>query len=375
MALQAVNGEIVIKNARKLIGFLYLLFASPARADPTENPIATRPNVLLIVSEDNSEHLGCYGESRVHTPHLDRLASGGVRYTRAYVPYSVCSPSRAAFLTGLYTRQTGHIGLATHRFSMFQDFKTIPAYFQEAGYYTGFLGKTHVNPERLVEDHIDHRAIPQSNFNKAISIQQYAEEASLVMQGAKKRDKPFLLIVNYADAHRSYIGKSKAGFPSRHIEDSVEPFPWIGSDSEHLRMEIRDCFNCINRLDEGIGMVLDRMVQAGVRENTLVIYISDHGADFPRGKVSVYEHGTRIPMILIISPEEGLRTHLSQPSISCPRCFTLRICRFLNSCQVLLCKKLKLRASRSESTSIHLQPGHRPDCFTFNLESVTSDLN
>ena len=298
MALQAVNGEIVIKNARKLIGFLCLLFAPPARADLTENPIATRPNVLLIVSEDNSEHLGCYGESRVHTPHLDRLASGGVRYTRAYVPYSVCSPSRAAFLTGLYTRQTGHIGLATHRFSMFQDFKTIPAYFQEAGYYTGFLGKTHVNPERLVEDHIDHRAIPQSNFNKSISIQRYAEEASLVMQGAKKRNKPFLLIVNYADAHRSYIGKSKAGFPSRHIEDSVEPFPWIGSDSEHLRMEIRDYFNCINRLDEGIGMVLDRMVQAGVRENTLVIYMSDHGADFPRGKGSVYEHGTRIPMII-----------------------------------------------------------------------------
>ena len=64
-----------------------------------------------------------------------------------YVPYSVCSPSRAVFLTGLYTRQTGHIGLATHKFSMFKDFKTMPAYFKEAGYYTGFLGKTHINPE------------------------------------------------------------------------------------------------------------------------------------------------------------------------------------------------------------------------------------
>ena len=129
--------------------------ASPSSSAPA------RPNVLFIVSEDNSEHLGCYGESRVHTPNLDGLAAGGVRYTRAYVPYSVCSPSRAAFLTGLYTRQTGHIGLATHRFSMYRDFKTMPAYFQRAGYYTGFLGKTHINPERLVEEYIDHRAIRQ----------------------------------------------------------------------------------------------------------------------------------------------------------------------------------------------------------------------
>jgi len=132
---------------------------------------AVRPNILFIVSEDNGEQLGCYGEKRVHTPHLDSLAAGGVRYMRAYVPYSVCSPSRAAFLTGLYTRQNGQIGLATHRFSMYKDFKTMPAYFQKAGYYTGFLGKTHVNPERLVEDHIDHRALKGSNFSKTTSIE------------------------------------------------------------------------------------------------------------------------------------------------------------------------------------------------------------
>ena len=166
---------------------------------------AARPNVLFIVSEDNSEHIGCYGETRVHTPALDSLAKDGIRYTRAYVPYSVCSPSRAAFLTGLYTRQTGHIGLATHKFSMYKDFKTMPAYFQDAGYYTGFLGKTHVNPERLVEDYVDHRAIRSANFSKTISIEKYAAEAKTVMQNAAKENKPFCLIINYADAHRKFI--------------------------------------------------------------------------------------------------------------------------------------------------------------------------
>lgn len=257
-----------------------------------------RPNILFIVSEDNSEHLGCYGEQRVHTPHLDALAAGGIRYTRAYVPYSVCSPSRAAFLTGLYTRQTGHIGLATHRFSMYRDFKTMPARFKQAGYYTGFLGKTHINPERLVEDHVDHRAIRNSNFGKTISIETYAEEAGAVMQKAADFEKPFLLIINYADAHRKFVRKSKNGFPTRLVDDDIAPFPWIGSDSPHLREELRDYFNCMNRLDEGVGMVLNKLETAGVRDNTLIVYISDHGADFPRGKGSIYENGTRIPMIV-----------------------------------------------------------------------------
>ena len=257
-----------------------------------------RPNILFVVSEDNGAHLGCYGEQQVHTPHLDSLASEGVRYTRAYVPYSVCSPSRAAFLTGLYPRQTGHIGLATHRFSMYRDFKTIPAYFQAAGYYTGFLGKTHINPEGLVEDYVDHRAIRNSNFGKTISIETYAREARLVMDQAAEREKPFMLIVNYADAHRRFVRESQHGFPTRQVDEAVAPFPWIGSDLPHLRDELRDYFNCMNRLDEGIGMVLDQLDETEIRDNTMISYISDHGADFPRGKGSVYENGTRIPMII-----------------------------------------------------------------------------
>lgn len=262
-------------------------------------PIAlARPNVLLIVSEDNGDHLGCYGEKRVHTPALDGLAKTGVRYTRAYVPYSVCSPSRAAFLTGLYPRQNGHIGLATHKFAMVRDFKTIPAYFREAGYYTGFLGKTHVNPEKVVEDHIDHRAIRSSNFGKTISIEEYAREAKVVMKEALKQKKPFHLIINYADAHRKFVGKSKNGFPTVMVEEDIEPFSWIGSDGENLRRELKNYFQCLNRLDEGIAMVLAGMEELGVTDNTLVIYLSDHGADFPRAKGSIYENGTRVPLIV-----------------------------------------------------------------------------
>jgi len=181
---------------------------------------------------------------------------------------------------------------------MYRDFKTMPAYFQQAGYYTGFLGKTHINPARLVEDYVDHRAIQDSNFAKKISIETYADESATVMKNAADRKQPFLLVINYADAHRSFVSKSKHGFPTRQVTAPIAPFSWIGSDTPHLREEIRDYFNCINRLDEGVGMVLDKLDEAGVRDNTLIVYISDHGADFPRGKGSIYENGTRVPMIV-----------------------------------------------------------------------------
>lgn len=259
---------------------------------------ADKPNILFIVSEDNSEHIGCYGETGVHTPALDSLAKSGIRYTRAYVPYSVCSPSRAAFLTGLYTRQTGHIGLASHKFSFYKDFKTMPSYFKEVGYYTGFLGKIHVNPERCVTKDVDHKAITTNNFSKTISIEKYAVEAKKVMQNAAKQKKPFFLIINYADAHRKFVGKSKNGFPTKLVKDPVKPFPWIGSDSPYLREEIKNYFNCMNRLDEAVGMVLKDMQELKVRDNTLIVYIADHGADLPRAKGSIYECGVRIPMIV-----------------------------------------------------------------------------
>jgi len=268
-------------------------------APASKRALTGRPNVLFIVSEDNSEQIGCYGEKRVHTPHLDSLAASGVRYERAYVPYSVCSPSRAAFLTGLYTRQNGHIGLATHRFAFYKNFKTMPAYLQEAGYYTGFIGKTHVNPERLVEDYIDFRGVAHANFSNTHSIEDYAKEARTIFENAIAEEKPFLAIINYSDAHRKFIGTSKAGYPTVNVEGTeAEPLPWIGVDTPRLRQEMRNYLNCMNRLDEGIGLVLNDLEKLKLRDNTLIIYIADHGGDFPRGKTTCYEGGVKVPMIV-----------------------------------------------------------------------------
>ncbi len=125
----------------------------------------TRPNILLIVSEDNGPELGCYGDRYARTPNLDRLASEGVRFHRAFVTQAGCSQSRASVLTGLYPHQHGQIGLATWGFRMYrEDTPNLPRSPKAAGYGTGIIGKLHINPEPAFP--FDFHEIPGANFNR-----------------------------------------------------------------------------------------------------------------------------------------------------------------------------------------------------------------
>ena len=168
------------------------------------------PNILLIVSEDNGPELGCYGDPYVKTPHLDRLAAEGARFENAFVPYSVCSPSRASFLTGLHPHQNGQIGLATHKYSMYREFPNIPSVLKQAGYRTGIIGKLHVNPGS---------AFPFDfswNPGKHISFRNRnaREIANAASQFFKKDEEPFFLSVNFPDAHFPLI-KKQYGLPEK----------------------------------------------------------------------------------------------------------------------------------------------------------------
>ena len=252
-----------------------------------------RPNILLIVSEDNGPDLGCYGIKEVTTPHIDKLAANGVLFENAYVPYSVCSPSRGVIFTGLYPHQNGQIGLATHKFRMYKEFKTLPVYLKEAGYTTGILGKIHVNPEKAIP--VDFRAIKGANFGKK-KLKHYAEEAGKFIASS---EKPFFLMVNFPDAHYP-LQKQVDGMPKNPMNgaDLTGSIPFIGADSERLREYTANYYNSMNRLDESIGMLLESLEKSGKVDNTLIIYLGDHGAQFSRGKCSNYEAGLKIPLII-----------------------------------------------------------------------------
>ena len=122
------------------------LAAAPAKA------AAGRMNILLITCDDLGLQLGCYGEKRIQTPNMDRLAARGARFETAYVTQASCSPSRSSIFTGLYPHGNGQYGLANTGFSLHPHLHqaTIPAVLKTAGYRTGIIGKLHVEPDEGV---------------------------------------------------------------------------------------------------------------------------------------------------------------------------------------------------------------------------------
>lgn len=252
-----------------------------------------RPNILFIVVEDASQDLGCYGNKVVHTPNIDNLAKEGSRFVNAYATYSVSSPSRGSIFTGLYPHQNGQMGLATHKYEMFPGMKTLPVYMKELGYRTGCLGKIHVNPEKNVP--FDYWEIRSANFEKK-GLHRYAEKAKEFIESS---DEPFYLQVNFPDSHFP-IQKQVEGRPKVVVEpdDVTQEIPFIGVSSDHIRLNTANYYNCMNRLDESVGMLLEALEKTGKADNTIIFFISDHGAQFSRGKCSSYEGGLKIPFIV-----------------------------------------------------------------------------
>ena len=282
-----------LKTTIGIIGISFLFQCRTTRQIETPE----RPNIILIVSEDNGPDLGCYGNKLVHTPNLDKLAEEGVQFNNAFVTYSVCSPSRGTILTGLYPHQNGQIGLATHKYRMYDGIKTLPKYLHEAGYISGCIGKIHVNPESEIPwDYRPGGLLNGSNFEKK-SLPEYASKSMEFIR--QSGEKPFFLMVNFPDAHFP-IQYDVEGLPTKKIEPSNvhEPLDYVGANSEYLRECTANYFNCMNRLDESVGMLLDSLKISTKAENTIIIYLGDHGAQFSRGKCSNYEAGLRVPFIM-----------------------------------------------------------------------------
>lgn len=283
-----------------LVAFLLLSLTStvnglgylPKLEGAPQQQMQQRPNILFIVSEDNGPELSCYG-APAPTPILDALAKEGVLFDKAFVTQAGCSPSRASFLTGLYPHQNGQVGLSTWKYSMYNpSTPNLVNSLKNVGYRTGIIGKIHVNPESAFS--FDFHQINGSNF-KRTDLGRYAEYAEQFISAG---DEPFYLQVNYPDAHDPFLPQVD-GLPQTVLTGKdVGTLPYHGVTSNELKQLTADYYNSIMRLDALIGDLLNVLKASGKYDNTMVIYIGDHGADMLRGKRTMYEGGTRIPLIV-----------------------------------------------------------------------------
>lgn len=265
-------------------------------------PVHARPNVLLITADDLGPMLSCYGDPHIQTSHIDALAASGVRFTTAYVAQASCSPSRASIFTGVFPHTHGQIGLAkSYNPPLREEFRsqTLPLLMRSAGYRTGIIGKLHVSPGSAVSFDV-HRKDLNVVEGGARNVRAMAKMAREFIDADARQ--PFLLMVSYVDPHRGDGNGFPAqidGLPERPFRGGdVSAWQFQGIDDPAQLAHIADYYNCIRRLDVGVGLLLDELRTAGHTDDTLVIFVGDHGPPFDRGKTSCYEAGLRVPFIV-----------------------------------------------------------------------------
>ena len=266
------------------------LFVLTSGAGGKQNSAQQKPNILLITADDHGIQLGCYGDEVARTPNLDQLAGQGVLFQNAYVTQASCSPSRSSILTGLYPHQSGQIGLSHRGFSMREGIPNLVAALKQNGYRTGILGKLHVQPESEYPFDLKLTAAQPTRDVKWV-----ADTAKVFLQSS---EDPFFLYVNFCDPHVKFFKQVKGIPVDTYDSTMVKAFPWQGIDQPEELARIAGYYNCVARLDEGVGRLLKTVEELGVMDNTLVLYIGDHGAPFTRGKTSCYESGVQIPFIM-----------------------------------------------------------------------------
>jgi len=242
----------------------------------------TKPNFIVIIGDDISwNDLGCYGHPTVKSPHIDQLASEGIRFTNAYLTASSCSPSRCSIMAGRYPHNTGAAELHT---PLPEGMPTMAGKLKEAGYYTVSSGKWHMGPHARVDfDLVDDQDTGNGGHKNWVKILQ-----------ERPKDQPFFMWFASHDAHRIWHADD---FGTPH-EPSKSVIPPYLVNAEGTRQDLASYYNEIQRLDHYLGLVKAELQQQGVYENTLMIFMADNGRPFPRAKTRVYDSGMKTPFVI-----------------------------------------------------------------------------
>ncbi len=282
-----------------------------------EVPGAKQPNILLIITDDQGwGDLGCHGNEKINTPHLDKLARESAEFTRFYVS-PVCAPTRASLMTGRYNYRTGAVDTYRGRAMMHADETTLAEMLVAAGYRTGIFGKWHLG------DNYPLRAMDQG-FQESLvhgggGIKQQADPP----QGNSYQD-PWLWHNGKLEKQTGYCSDVYADAAMKFIEQRGEkPFlAYVAFNCPHTPLEVKGnehekyiaaglppdtakVYAMVENVDENVGRLLAKLDELKLAENTIVIFLTDNGPQFARyngglrgHKGSVYEGGVRTAFFL-----------------------------------------------------------------------------
>jgi len=288
----------------------------------TASAAAEKLNVVFILADDLGwGELGSYGQKKIPTPHLDRLAAEGMKFHRFFTVAPQCVPSRAGYLTG-----RSAVAARMTRFSapLPRDEITFPELLREkAGYHTGIAGRSfHLDGSARAAPGIGDLMTQHGmrTFEQRVDYLRQGSDAQAIEQlreflDAKPAGKPFCLWLNFSDPHHPW----NAPAADRPDPASLKlPAHW--PDLPGMREQLADYCAEVNRLDRSMQLVLDELERRGFARNTLVVFAGDNGAALPHGKGSLYDPGSNVPLVIrwpgVVPPGGESRVLLSGEDIA-----------------------------------------------------------
>lgn len=289
-------------NRIKFLGLYLLIFTFSVNASGKE-----KPNIVFILADDlGYADLGCYGSPEINTPSLDKMAKEGIRFTQFYAPAGVCTPTRASLLTGCYPKRVGlHVGVLRPdtQSGLNPNEITIAEILKEEGYATGCIGKWHlgllpeVKPNAQGFDY--YYGLPGPNHARS---DLYRNETLLKKNSELDYDE---LTLQYTDEAISFIRKNKEKPFFLYLAHSAIHIPLYASKKFRKHEGFNGLYrDMVEELDWSCGEVLRELKDAGILQNTIVVFTSDNGPagvaapPLHGGKGSTWEAGFRVPLIV-----------------------------------------------------------------------------
>ena len=253
---------------------------------PSGSNAGEKPNILWISCEDISPQLGCYGDTTATTPNLDALAKQSTLFTQAFSCHGVCAPSRTGIITGMYPISLGANHMRS-RAKLPGHVKLFPQYLRDAGYYCTNNSKTDYNLHWNEKD-------------------TWNESSGKAHWKNRPTESPFFAVFNLTMTHESKVWP--AGWENvvqqlpevrRHRpEDMI--VPPLYPDTPAVRADLTRLADIISVMDLEVARLLKELDKAGLADNTIVMFWSDHGNGLPRSKRWTYDSGSHVPLIVRI---------------------------------------------------------------------------
>ena len=263
----------------------FAILITLAAAAPPTSLVAAQPNILWLTCEDMSADLGCYGDKYSHSPTIDRLAAEGTRFTHCFTHIGVCAPSRSGIITGMYPCSIGSQHMRS-KTVLPPEVKCFTQYLREAGYYCTNNSKT--------------------DYNFTVPPDAWDESSGKAHWKNRGKDQPFFAIFNFTVTHESQIRAPQKAYErnterltadQRH-DPAKAPVPPYFPDTPVVRHDIAQYYDNITAMDYLVADKLQELEEAGLADDTIVIFYSDHGAGLPRAKRWLYDSSVHVPLIV-----------------------------------------------------------------------------